>query len=186
VEGTAREPKLKPKVELVAHEPAWARAAFVEAQRLATVFGNNHGDIQHIGSTAIAGIKAKPTIDLLPRVHSLGVLDGQADAVRALGYRWRGEFGIAGRRLFTRDDPATEQRLFNVHAFEYGAAEIDRHLAFRDYLRAHAHEARMYEQEKETAAKLHPNDVLAYNAAKSAWIKACEARALAWWRPSGR
>jgi GrpB-like predicted nucleotidyltransferase (UPF0157 family) len=99
--------KLKPRVELVTHDPAWARAALAEALRLATVFGSNHGDIQHIGSTAIAGIKAKPTIDLLPRVHSLDVLDEQSDDIRALGYRWHGELGIAGRRLFTRDDPAT-------------------------------------------------------------------------------
>jgi GrpB-like predicted nucleotidyltransferase (UPF0157 family) len=173
---------LKPKIELVAHDPTWAGAALAEAQRLAAVFGSNHGDIQHIGSTAIAGLRAKPTIDLLPRVHSLSLLDQQADDIRALGYEWRGELGIAGRRLFTRDDPATEQRLFNLHAFEYGAADIDRHLAFRDYLRAHRDEARAYEQEKERAAALHPDDVLAYNMAKSAWIKACEVRALAWWR----
>jgi GrpB-like predicted nucleotidyltransferase (UPF0157 family) len=177
--------KLKPRVELVTHDPAWARAALAEALRLATVFGSNHGDIQHIGSTAIAGIKAKPTIDLLPRVHSLDVLDEQSDDIRALGYRWHGELGIAGRRLFTRDDPATGRRLFNVHAFAYGAADIDRHLAFRDYLRTHPREARAYEREKESAARFHSDDTLAYNAAKSAWIKACELRALAWWRPSG-
>jgi GrpB-like predicted nucleotidyltransferase (UPF0157 family) len=176
---------LKRKVELVAYDPAWAAAALAEARRLAVAFGTNRGDTQHIGSTAIAGIKAKPIIDLLPRVHSLDVLDQHADAIKALGYRWWGEFGIPGRRFCTRDDAVTGARLFNVHAFEFGAAEIDRHLAFRDYLLAHPHQARMYEQEKERAAKLHPNDVLAYNAAKSAWIKACEARALAWWRPSG-
>jgi GrpB-like predicted nucleotidyltransferase (UPF0157 family) len=98
---------LKPKIELVAHDPTWARAALAEAQRLAAVFGSNHGDIQHIGSTAIAGLRAKPTIDLLPRVHSLSRLDQQADDIRALGYLWRGELGIAGRRLITRDDTAT-------------------------------------------------------------------------------
>jgi GrpB-like predicted nucleotidyltransferase (UPF0157 family) len=69
-----------------------------------------------------------------------------------------------------------------LHAFQRDAAEIARHLAFRDYLRAHAQEARAYEREKERAASLHPDDVLAYNDAKSPWIKACERRALAWWR----
>jgi GrpB-like predicted nucleotidyltransferase (UPF0157 family) len=173
---------MRPKVELVAHDPTWAAAAQAEAEQLAAVFGANHRDVQHIGSTAIAGLKAKPTIDLLPRVHSLSVLDRQAEAITALGYQWRGELGIPGRRFFMRDDPATEQRLFNFHAFEHGAAEIDRHLAFRDYLRAHPHEARAYEQEKERAAAPHPDDLLAYNAAKSEWIKAREVRALDWWR----
>ena len=69
-----------------------------------------------------------------------------------------------------------------MYAFEFGAAEIDRHLAFRDYLRAHPHEARMYEQEKQRGVMLSPDDVLAYNKARSPWIKACEARALIWWR----
>ena len=173
---------MRPKVELVAHDSAWATIAQVEAERLAAVLGANHLDVQHIGSTAIPGLKAKPIIDLLPRVRSLNVLDGQADAIKTLGYQWWGEFGIPGRRFFTRDDAVTGARLFNVHAFEFGAAEIDRHLAFRDYLRTHPHESRMYEQEKQRAAMLSPDDVLACNKAKSPWIKACEARALIWWR----
>src|SRR5215471_15688926 len=102
---------MRPKIELAVHDPAWAATARVEAERLTPVFGANHLDVQHIGSTAIAGLKAKPTIDLLPRVRNLSVLDRQAEAIRALGYQWRGELGIPGRRFFTRDDPATGARL---------------------------------------------------------------------------
>jgi GrpB-like predicted nucleotidyltransferase (UPF0157 family) len=75
---------MRPKVELIAHDPAWATIAQVEAERLAAVLGANHLDVQHIGSTAIPGLKAKPIIDLLPRVRSLNVLDGQADKIEAL------------------------------------------------------------------------------------------------------
>jgi GrpB-like predicted nucleotidyltransferase (UPF0157 family) len=169
------------QVELCPHDPRWAHLATEEARRLADALGDNLIDVQHIGSTAIPGIKAKPTIDLMPRVRTLSALDAQADAITALGYRWRGEFGIPGRRYFSRNH-ADGRRAFNVHAFQYDCAEIDRHLAFRDYLRAHPEDARAYEAEKERAAALHPDDVLAYNDAKSDWIKACEQRALAWWK----
>jgi GrpB-like predicted nucleotidyltransferase (UPF0157 family) len=134
--------------------------------------------VHHIGSTAIPGIRAKATIDLLPLVRSLAALDARADAVRALGYDWRGEFGLPGRRFCTLT--AGEKRLFNVHIYEDGADEVARHLAFRDYLRAHPNEARAYEAEKIRAAALRPDDVLAYNDQKNDWIKACEQRALAW------
>jgi len=172
---------MRERIELVPHDPQWPAMAAAEAQRIADALGDNLVDAQHIGSTAVAGLKAKPIVDLLPRVRSLPVLDAQADRMRELGYRWRGEFGIPGRRYCTRDDPSTGRRLFNVHVFQRDAAEIARHLAFRDYLRAHAPEVQAYELEKQRAAALHPNDVLAYNDAKSPWIKACELRALAWW-----
>ena len=57
---------MRPKIELVAHDPAWATIAQVEAERLAAVLGANHLDVQHIGSTAIPGLKAKPIIDCCP------------------------------------------------------------------------------------------------------------------------
>jgi GrpB-like predicted nucleotidyltransferase (UPF0157 family) len=168
------------RVELHPHDPAWANRAIHEASRLASALGVNLISIEHVGSTAIPGILAKPTIDLLPIVRSLPDLDRRADAVQWLGYQWRGEFGIPGRRYCTFTDPVTGQRLFNVHIFEQGSSEIGRLLAFRDYLCAHPDQARGYESEKQRAAAKHPTDTLAYNDAKSAWIKECEKRALAW------
>lgn len=168
------------KVELVAHDPGWASKAAAEAHRLRGVIGDNLIVVRHIGSTAIPGIMAKPIIDLMPLVRSLAALDRQAEAIKALGYEWRGEFGLAGRRYFTFDDPASGQRHFNVHAYQHDHSDMRRHLAFRDYLRAHPDEAKAYEAQKQRAAALHPDDVLAYNDAKSDWIKQCEQRALRW------
>ena len=168
------------RVELHPHNRTWANRATQEATRLASTLGDNLIRIEHIGSTAIPGIVAKPTIDLLPIVRSLPALEAKVEALESLGYEWRGEFGIPGRPYCTLSDPVTRERLFNVHIFEQGSPEIDRHLAFRDYLRAHPHQARAYESEKQRAAAQHSTDTLAYNDAKSAWIKACERRALAW------
>jgi GrpB-like predicted nucleotidyltransferase (UPF0157 family) len=165
-------------VELHPHNPAWTEAAVQEATRLANALGDVLTTVHHIGSTAISGIVAKPIIDLLPVVQNLKDLDAKADAVRGLGYDWRGEFGIPGRRYCTLTRAG--RRLFHLHFFERDSLHISRHLAFRDYLRRHPEQARAYEIEKRRAATLHPDDMNAYCDAKALWIEECERRALAW------
>lgn len=169
------------KVELVAHDPSWSKLAAAEGNRLKATLGDNLYDVQHIGSTSVTWIKARPTIDLMPRVQNLAALDAKSEEIKALGYDWRGEEGFAGRRYFTRDDPNTGRRLFNVHAYQYDSRQIERHLAFRDYLNSHPDEARAYEAAKERAAALYPDDMLQYDQAKSAWIRAHEQIAWNWW-----
>ncbi|MDR3509297.1 MAG: GrpB family protein [Caulobacteraceae bacterium] len=166
---------------LAPHQADWAPRAAREARRWAEVLGDNLLVVHHVGSTAIPWIAAKPIIDLMPAVRDLAALDAAEPAIRALGYDWRGEFGLPGRRFCLLTDPRTGARLFHVHAYQAGSSEIDRHLAFRDYLLAHRDEALAYEAQKRAAAAAHPNDSLAYNGAKSDWIVACQARALAWW-----
>jgi GrpB-like predicted nucleotidyltransferase (UPF0157 family) len=162
-------------VDLQPYDPAWIGIARQEADRLAAALGDNLIRIEHVGSTAIPGICAKPTIDLMPIVRSIDV---NGDSIRALGYEWRGEFGLPGRRYCTLTEMG--KRLFNVHIFQDGSPHAVRMLAFRDYLRAYPEEARAYEAAKKAAAAQHPSDSLAYNGAKSHWLQACERRALAW------
>jgi GrpB-like predicted nucleotidyltransferase (UPF0157 family) len=165
-------------VKLVTHDPTWASAAANESARLRLALDIVCLDVLHLGSTAVPGIVAKPTIDLFPVVTHLAAVDGRRRHIEALGYNWRGDFGIAGRRFCTHD--AAGARLFNVHVFENGSPEIARHRNFHAYLRAHSHEARAYQDVKLTAAQLHPDDTLRYNDWKSSWIQACELRAKAW------
>jgi GrpB-like predicted nucleotidyltransferase (UPF0157 family) len=167
------------RVELVDPSPGWAPKALAESARLAAAIGETLVVIHHIGSTSIPGIKAKPTIDLLPLVRDLSALDAREQAVTALGYEWMGEFGLPGRRFLRLDRDG--KRAFNVHCYEQSSSEVTRHLAFRDYLRAHPAIGREYEAEKIRAAKLQPNDVLAYNDAKNDWIKETEKKAIAWY-----
>jgi len=166
------------KVVLVPHDPAWVEQAASESVRLAAAIGDTLIRIEHIGSTAIPGIEAKPTIDLMPIVRSLADLDMRRSQVEALGYVWRGEFGFPGRRYCVREEGG--RRLFHVHCYDTDHSEIARALNFRDYLRMHPDEARAYEVQKRVAGAAHPSDTLAYNDAKSDWIKACIARATKW------
>jgi GrpB-like predicted nucleotidyltransferase (UPF0157 family) len=168
----------KRPVELVAHDPSWADQAAREGVRLSIALGDALIVVEHMGSTAIPGIAAKPIIDLFPVVTSLEALALKRPAIEALGYEWRGESGIPGRRYCTRDENGV--RRFHVHCFEADSPELARNRIFRDYLCAHEREANAYEHEKRMAAAAHPDDSLAYNDAKAEWIAACQARAAQW------
>jgi GrpB-like predicted nucleotidyltransferase (UPF0157 family) len=165
-------------VKIVNYDRRWPGLALVESARLSDGMGAALIRVEHVGSTSVRGLGAKPIIDLCPVVTSLSDLDRRRKAVEALGYLWRGEFGVPERRYCSRDIAGV--RRFQLHCFAEGAEELGRMLDFRDYLRADDEEARSYEAEKRKAAAMHPSDSLAYNDAKSAWIVACRERAMAW------
>lgn len=165
-------------VELVPHDPAWAEIAQFETARLTDSLGVNLLVVHHIGSTAIPGIRAKPIVDLLPVVRDLATLDQAQAAVEALGYRWWGELGLPGRRYCTLADPLTGKRRIQLHCFAESSPAIERHVAFRDYLRAHPDLARDYDEEKGRCRDLNPSDSHAYTDCKDTWIKRVEGEAL--------
>jgi GrpB-like predicted nucleotidyltransferase (UPF0157 family) len=167
-------------VELVPHRAEWAKMATTESARLKSALGDNILTVHHVGSTSIPGIAAKPIVDLLPVVRSIEALDAQENTVRALGYKWHGEFGLEGRRFCTFADPKTGKRIFQLHFFADGSEDTRNMLAFRDYLRAHPFIAKAYEMEKLRAASAQPNDTTLYNKEKNDWIKRTEADALRW------
>jgi GrpB-like predicted nucleotidyltransferase (UPF0157 family) len=167
------------KVEIEPYNPDWSMMAVEISEKLAKVLGENLAAVEHIGSTSVPGLAAKPVIDLIPVVNNLTELDNQKNLLEGLGYKWHGEFGISGRRFCTYTS-SSGKRLVHLHFFEKGAAAITRHLAFRNYLRAHPAIAKEYETEKRRAAQLHANDSLAYNDEKAAWVQHHEKEALTW------
>jgi GrpB-like predicted nucleotidyltransferase (UPF0157 family) len=165
-------------VILAAYDPEWPRAAERHAERL-LVLGPCLICVHHIGSTSVPGLAAKPIIDLMPLVTDLAHLDRQRQSVEALGYDWRGEYGISGRRYCTLSDPAGI-RVAHFHFFRADSPQAKRHIAFRDYLRAHRDVAEAYENEKRRAQRLHPDNARGYSDEKDAWIRNTEAKALIW------
>lgn len=165
-------------VELAPHDPQWLMLAETEAARLREAARPVAVDVQHIGSTAVRGLAAKPVIDLLVVAIDLAALDGVRPAWEALGYVWQGEHGIVGRRYCTLSHARTGQRRVHLHGYAEGHVAVRRHLVFRDHLRARADVATAYEQEKRRCARLHPNDSGAYAACKQHWIEHTLAEAM--------
>ena len=149
-----------------------------EAAIVAEVLGPNVCACHHIGSTAIPGIHAKPIIDMLIEAHDLSDVDARNPAMAAAGYEALGEFGIAGRRYFRKND-TSGTRTHQIHLFAVGSPEIERHLAFRDFMTTRADEARQYSELKQKLAAAHPHDIEAYMAGKDSFIKVMERTALA-------
>lgn len=167
------------KVEVVPHNPQWRDAFEAEAKPVAVALGENVVAIHHIGSTAIPDIYAKPVVDLLVEVGDITEVDGRSSAMESLGYEVMGEYGIPGRRYFRKDN-REGIRTHNIHAFEAGSTEVERHLAFRDYMIAHPGEARRYSELKMKLAEAHPQSMDGYMDGKDGFIKEMDRRAARW------
>ena len=170
------------KIEVVPYDPGWVSEFEIEGKRISRALGEMVARLHHIGSTAILGIYAKPIIDFLLEVYDIVDLDDKSSVLEGLGYEAKGEFGIPGRRYFRKND-TSGVRTHQIHAFGVGSPEIERHLAFRDYMSVHAAEARAYSELKQSLAILHPHDIQAYMDGKDAFIKEHEANAIAWRTP---
>ncbi|MBS0272263.1 MAG: GrpB family protein [Proteobacteria bacterium] len=168
----------KENIELVPYTPEWEVTFKAEAEKISHALGQTLLDIHHIGSTAIPGIVAKPIVDILPVVKDIQEVDRLTSSLEALGYEAKGEYGMPGRRFFIKKQKG--KRLFNVHIFEEGHADIERHLRFRDYMRDHPDTAQVYSDLKKDLVKKSPDDIEKYCWGKEDFIKGVELKALLW------
>ena len=167
-------------VFLMPYDPRWPGEFAVEASLVTGAMGNLLVEIHPIGSTAVPGLAAKPIIDLLAAVSDVSLLDEKTATMGALGYEAMGEFGMPGRRYFRKDDQ-NGCRIHQVHAFHAGSPQIARHLAFRDFMRAHPEFASQYEALKRNRlADQYPHDIGSYTNGKDDFIQEMDVKAAAW------
>lgn len=154
-------------VEVVPYNHEWPQMFEIEAKLIKNALGDNCIVIHHIGSTAVPGLSAKPIIDILPVVKDILQVDQFNSEMTHLGYDAKGEYGIPFRRYFQK---GSDRRTHNVHVFEKGNPEIDRHLKFRDWMRAHSSDRDAYGVLKVELALKYPNDIMNYCLGKDAFI----------------
>jgi len=154
-------------VHLSRYTAAWKAAYQRERRRLRRCFPEPDVRIEHVGSTAIPGVDAKPIIDIAIRVQSFRSLKSFVSRMIGLGYEYKGEFGLAGRHFFVNGNPVTH----HVHLVRAGSEHWDRWILFRDYLRAHPEEAKRYNAVKRGLARQFANKRDAYTRAKTPFIE---------------
>lgn len=167
-------------IEVIPYDPRWPDRYRAEEVRLAPGLGDLAVRIEHVGSTSVPGLAAKPVFDIqisVSRLHPLGPL---ITAMGELGYRHRPHPDDATYPCFHR--PHDWPHSHHVHLCEAGGEEEQRHLAFRDYLRDHPEDAREYAALKRRLVPLHSaadaDSRNAFPEAKSGFIEPLIERAL--------
>jgi GrpB-like predicted nucleotidyltransferase (UPF0157 family) len=168
-------PDLDEPVRLVPHRPEWAQEAATEIARIAQAVSVPSAALEHIGSTAVPGLLAKPVIDLMLGVRQYPPSPSVGSAIAGLGYESLGEAGVAGRAYFRlRGAPS-----FNLHVVPWDGEHWRSNLALREYLRRSFPARRRYAQAKTAAWLSGPHTLLAYSAAKAAEVAQLLQEALA-------
>jgi GrpB-like predicted nucleotidyltransferase (UPF0157 family) len=157
-------------VRLVPHQPAWAELFQEEAARLRAALGESVVRIEHVGSTAVAGLEAKPILDIVVAVHELAGADSFEATLAPLGYVHEQEHDMPGRLFFVKRTP-DDMSTHHVNVTELGAECWFEHVAFRDYLREHPDAHAEYRDLKRLLARRHAHERPAYTAAKAHFIE---------------
>ena len=180
--GLERHPSLDerfdPAVRIVEHGPSWAAQAHDELRLLAEALGNVAVRLEHVGSTAVPGLAAKPILDLQLSVAAIQPRERYVTPLERLGYLFVPDPASPDFHLFGK--PAERPRSHHLHVCEAGSEHEFRHLAVRDYLCGHSDEAARYEALKREAVRRFPQDRLAYIEAKDEYVTELEARAVSW------
>lgn len=167
---------------VVPYDPDWPRQFTELGRRLRAALGNHALRIDHIGSTAVPNLAAKPVIDLQISVAALEPVDAYRPALESAGFSWRPDNPDLTKRYF-REQPGSPRT--HIHVRQAGSWSEQLALLFRDYLRAHPDAADAYARLKYALAQQYRDDREAYVEAKSPFIWAIIQQASEWSQQTG-
>ncbi len=157
-------------VIIVDYDPQWPVRYEAERERIVAAIGNFIDDIQHIGSTAVPDLAAKPVIDILVIVPSLAQVESCVAPLQNLGYEYKGENGIPDRHFFVKKEQGL--RAFHLHMCKADHSTATQCIVFRDFLRLHSVDAQAYGELKKSLAAQHGADRESYTDAKKTFVEA--------------
>lgn len=164
-------------VVIADYDPQWPILFEEEKGRIQGVIGERVLAIEHIGSTAVPGLGAKPVIDIMVGIRRLADAKECVEPLKSIGYEYRPEVEaeIPERRYFDKGLPGA--RTHHLHMVELSGDFWERHLLFRDYLRKHPGVAGQYYRLKKGLAARYKTDRAGYTEAKTAFIRSVEDKA---------
>jgi GrpB-like predicted nucleotidyltransferase (UPF0157 family) len=172
--------RFDPAVRIVDYDDAWVIQAEGELRRLKAALGAVAVGLEHVGSTAVPGLAAKPILDLQVSVAAIDPRTAYVEPLQQLGYLFVPAPESPDFHFFAK--PSERPRSYHLHVCEVGSEHEFRHLAVRAFLRADGNEAAEYAALKRRVVARHPQDRLAYIEGKEAYVAGLEERAVAWAR----
>lgn len=163
-------------VIVVEYDPSWPALFRFFRERLARALGSMAAAIEHVGSTAVSHLAAKPIIDIDVLLADEADLPAAIDRLADIGYVYQGDLGIPGREAFLA--PAQDSP-HHLYVCPPQSREFQKHLAFRDYLRAHPEEAKEYGDLKQALALEFKDNRSAYIDGKTEFVARMTDRAMA-------
>lgn len=157
-------------VVVLPYDEQWRQDFIRIKAELTNTLGQLTIGIEHVGSTSVQGLSAKPIIDIDVIIKDYTVLENVVSALREIGYQHEGNLGIVGREAFKYDGKEHLQK-HHLYVCPEDSPELKRHIAFRDYLRTHPDAVREYSHIKEEAVKQFPDDIERYIGYKSPFIE---------------
>lgn len=155
-------------IEVVDYDLHWPALFADIAERVQAAFANSPlTGVEHVGSTAVPSLPAKPVIDIDVVIPSRAELPDAIARLAAIGYTHQGDLGITSRESFRQPDGTPRH---NLYVCAEDSPELRRHLAFRDYLRTHPDDARRYAELKRELAARHVADIDAYVDGKAEFV----------------
>ncbi len=158
------------RVTVVPYDPQWKEDFETIRRYLLPEIGRIVTGIEHVGSTSVEGLSAKPIIDLDVVMKDYTVFPELIERLASLGYLYEGDLGIPQREAFDYRG-STELPGHHLYVCPAASDELRRHLSFRDYLRRDRDVMLQYSRIKEEGAKLYPDDIDAYIRHKSPFIE---------------
>lgn len=158
-------------ISIVPYDPAWPKQYEEEKWELQKALGSLIVQIEHIGSTAVPGLGAKPIIDITIALKNIADVNGCVLPLENSGYEHLGENGIPGRHFFRKFSKETGIRTHHLHIVGTDSDFVKKHLLFRDYLHDHPETVQQYYQLKKELAAKHGKDRDSYTDAKTEFIE---------------
>ena len=166
------------KYSLSEYDPNWISKFNSIKELLLKVFGDKALKIEHVGSTSVQGMKAKPLIDVLVIVEKLELFEKEKELMIEAGYEWHYYPDPEGL-VFSKFGPDGE-KLEDIQICEESSPWVRQFIVVRDYLRAHPEKAKEYSELKQKNIELHPNDYSAYRDAKAPFLEQLKQEAYLW------
>ena len=178
-------PNKRRPYELMEYDPKWKTWFQERSEKISPLFGDNLISIEHVGSTSIEGMVAKPSIDILVVVKDLDDVTARLDTFVSEGYTPQGREYVGGGDEYITEDTSDGRRTTSIHVLQEGNPKIIVYREFRDYLRVNAQDRDLYIEVKKDLYAKYKDNYGEYDSGKTKTIDEIKMRAYEWSKSRG-